>query len=146
MSRPRISGIELFKVPVADLRRAVAWWEQVYGARVTTEFPKRDGSINCLYLRVPGLDCQVALVPSPAHAAGVSGFNLVDFSVPTRADLEGWLVHLDRLGIAHTGLFFGNTGWATRFKDPDGIEHQLYTLEGHGQDLTGLPGRARPVT
>ena len=146
MSRPKVSGIELFKVPVSDLRRAVTWWEQVYGGRVTHEFPNRDGSINCLYLKVPGLDCPVALVPSPEHAAGVAGFNLVDFAVTNRAALESWLVHLDRLGIQHTGVFFGNTGWATRFKDPDGIEHQLYTLEGPGQDLSGQPGRARPVS
>jgi catechol-2,3-dioxygenase len=145
VSRPALSGIKLFKVPVADLRRSIRWWEQVYAARATTEFPNADGSVHCVYLDVPGLNCQVALEPSPEHAAGLSGFNLVDFAVPTRSDLEAWLVHLDRLGVQHTGLFFGTTGWATRFTDPDGLQHQLYTLEQHGQDLTGLPGRGRPI-
>lgn len=145
MSRPTITGITLFKVPVSDVRRALAFWEQVYGAHLTLEFNNPDGSLHCLYLDVPGLECQVALEPSPSHAACLTGFNLVDFAVATRADLENWLVHLDRLGIQHTGLFFGNTGWATRFTDPEGIQHQLYTLEKHGQDLTGLPGRGHPV-
>ncbi len=146
MSRPKISGINLFKVPVTDLRRSTTWWQQVYGATVTTEFASRDGSIKALYLDVPGLGCPVALEQRPKHAAALAGFKLIDFAVPTRADLEGWLVHLDRLGVHHNGLFFGSTGWATRFKDPDGIEHQLYTREKHGQDLAGLPGRERPVS
>ncbi len=145
MIRPALSGVQLIKVPVGDLKRALRWWGDVYGATPVMEFPNPDGTLHCVHLDIPGLDCRVSLEPAPDQARGIAGFNLVDFAVPSRADLEAWLTHLTRVGVQHSGLFLGTTGWATRFLDPDGIQHQLYTREHHHQDLEGLPGRGRPT-
>ncbi len=145
MIRPALNGMKLVKLPVADVRTSLDWWRRVYDARQTMEFKNDDGSYHCIYLEVPGLDFEITLEPNTETGANLRGFNLLVFSVPTLADLEAWLTHLERLGIAHTGVFFGTTGWATRFSDADGIEHQLYTQQTHGRDLDGLPGRGHKL-
>ena len=145
MPRPVINGMKQVKVPVGDIRRSLDWWQRVYDARQTMEFKNPDGTYNCVYLEVPGLEHEVALEPAPAAVSALRGFNLLVFSVPTLIDLETWLTHLERLGIQHSGIYFGTTGWGTRYRDPDDIEHQLYTQQTHGRDLDGLPGRGHKL-
>ena len=145
MPRPAISGIRHVKIPVGDVRRSLEWWQRVFDARQTMEFKNPDGTYQCVYLEVPGLEHEIALEPEPAVGAAMKGFNLLVFAVPTLVDLEVWLTHLDRLGIQHSGVFFGTTGWFTRFRDADGLEFQLYTQQEHGRDLDGLPGRGHRV-
>ncbi len=66
-----------------------------------------DGAEGEFSVRQPGLD----------HLA---------FQCDSTAELQGWVEHLDRLGIAHGGILHEPYGAGLAFTDPDGIALELF--------------------
>lgn len=54
------------------------------------------------------------------------GLDHVGFSVASSAELLEWAVHLDSLGVVHSGLIEAPYGTALNFKDPDGIALEFF--------------------
>jgi catechol 2,3-dioxygenase-like lactoylglutathione lyase family enzyme len=147
MSQLSLSGIHHIKIPVTDLARSRAWYERVFGLRVTMEFPEEDGVVRGLGGDVPGLgDVGLALRLNPQAAQGCQGFDPVSFGVDDRSGIEAWASHLDSLGVGHSPVIDATKGWLLVFNDPDGLEIHLYSWAEHGIDQTGRPGYGRPVT
>jgi catechol 2,3-dioxygenase-like lactoylglutathione lyase family enzyme len=48
------------------------------------------------------------------------GLDHVGFGVASRAELEEWSAHLDKLGITHGGIVDASYGSGVSFRDPDG--------------------------
>ncbi len=147
MTRPKLAGIHHIKIPVSDLARSTRWYGDVFGLRVTMEFPEADGVVRGLGGDVDGLGpVGLALRENPTAAEGCRGFDPVSFGVDDRAGLAAWASHLDGLGIAHSPVIDASKGWLLVFHDPDGLELHLYSWAEHGIDQSGRPGYGRAVT
>ncbi len=122
-----ISGVHHVKLPVSDVRRSRAWYEQVLGFASVLEFVE-DGELRGVALRREGCPADIALRQDPARARALSGFDALALLVPTRDDVRRWEAALDRLGQSHGGLVTGHEGGTVLvgLRDPDGIEIRLY--------------------
>ena len=54
------------------------------------------------------------------------GLDHVAFACASRADLQEWQAHLDRLGVKHGGIVDAHYGSGLSFKDPDGIALEFF--------------------
>lgn len=141
-----LQGIYAVKLPVRDLAESREWYERVLGFAVELEFPDSDGVVRGVSGHLAGAGgTWLALRQSPAHAAGVAGFNLLNLAVADRAALDGWVTRLDGLGIRHSPVIEASVGWIVVLSDPNGIELHLYTLAGHGIDQSTRRGYGRPT-
>ena len=124
---PVISGLHHVKVPVADLARSRDWYGRVLGFHVALEFVD-NGVVMGLALRDPGGTVQLALRQDTVRAAALSGFDPIALAVPTPADIQDWLLHLEEVGEPHGGIVTGHRGGSVLIglHDPDGIEIRLY--------------------
>lgn len=146
MPRPEIAGIRHLKFPVTDLPRSRAWYERVFGLKVTLEFADDDGVVRGVAGQMPGLGpTQVALRVNPEAARGCRDFDPFCFGVHDREDVAAWASYLDTLGVAHSPVIEATLGWLLVFSDPDGLEIHLYSWAAHGVDKTGTPGYGRAV-
>ena len=121
-----ITGIHHVKLPVSDVARSRAWYEQVLGFEQSIEFAE-DGVVNGVALRRDGCQPQIALRHDPDRARAWSGFDAVALLVPSRDDVQRWSAHLEQLAEPHD-LVRGHTGGLVLvgLHDPDGIEIRLY--------------------
>ncbi len=51
--------------------------------------------------------------------------------VDTRAELEDWLEHFERLGVKHSPIADRDYGSVLCFRDPDGIQLEMFHREAH---------------
>ena len=135
--RPAIEGIHHVKLPVADLDRALRFYEHLFGAEriPKADHRKQDGSLYALILRVPGLGTMLELRLNGEQAQNQRHFDPITLAVKDRATLEHWLSFVDALGIPHSPILTAIQGWVLVVEDPDEHRLRLYTLEAHGPDL-----------
>jgi len=114
---------------VTDLGRAEAWWRRLFAAE---EVLREDGDgRRAVILRLLPSAFLVGLVE---HRAGDrqpfdprrTGLDHVALTVADRADLDAWAEHLDRHGIAHSGVVDLPVGAILNTADPDGIAVALF--------------------
>lgn len=146
MVKATLQGMYAVKLPVSDLARSRAWYEEVFGYVPEFEFPDDGGVVRGVAGHLPGVaDPALALREDPAAARGVAGFNLLNLAVEDRASVEAWAARLDQLGVEHSPVIEATIGWIVVLHDPDGIELHLYTRQPHQIDTTGRRGAGRPV-
>ncbi|WP_331728462.1 VOC family protein [Streptomyces sp. NBC_01176] len=133
-TRPVVWGLHHIKIPVSDLERSMAWYRSVLGARRLAEFDHvtQDGELFAVILDVPGVDVPVELRVDPATAGRLAGFDPLTFTVTGRAELDGWIGHLDALGVPHSPVIVALVGYLLVVPDPDGVRLRFYTDEPHG--------------
>ena len=122
-----IEGIHHIKLPVSDLPRSRAWYEQVLGFHVTIEFTEND-EVAGVALGREGCQPQIALRVDPTRARALAGFDVLALLVDSREDVHAWAAALDEAGQDHGGVVTGHHGGAVLvgLHDPDGIEIRLY--------------------
>lgn len=146
MDQPTLRGIFGVKLPVVDLPRSRAWYQQVFGWTADYEFPDELGVVRGAAGHLAGVpDTFFSLRENPAAARGVAGADLINLLVDDRAGLEAWVRRLDQLGIEHSPIIDATIGWLLVLHDPDGIELHLYTAERHDIDQADRPGYGRAV-
>jgi catechol-2,3-dioxygenase len=128
---PRPLGVHHVKVPVTDLGRSRAWYESVFGIEMMIEFADDDGTVRGVAY-APINQLTLSLREDPERAAALAGFDSWAVLVDSRADLDAWAAHLDRLGIEHGPVLTATLGWLLACTDPDGIGVRFYTAERHG--------------
>jgi catechol-2,3-dioxygenase len=124
---PPFAQIHHVKLPVRDLLASREWYQRVLGFQVEIEFTD-DGVLRGLALADRDHTLRLALRVDPQRAAALAGFDPVALAVPTRDDVQAWVVHLDSIGQQHGGVVTGHRGGAVLIglHDPDGIEIRLY--------------------
>jgi catechol 2,3-dioxygenase-like lactoylglutathione lyase family enzyme len=145
MADVTFTGIHHVKLPVSDLARSRAWYEQVLAFTVEFEFPDEDGVVRGVGGRLPGAGVPVALRQNAQAAAGNAGFDPVSFAVADRAAAEAWVAHFDALGVKHSGIRSATRGWIVDVDDPDGLTIRLYSTGDDAEDRINQPGYARTV-
>jgi glyoxylase I family protein len=119
---PTFSGIHHVALTVADLEVSVPFYEQVLGFAATTTMT--DGPFTRRVFALPGGQ-GLGLTQHDKGSAGrfdatLPGLDHVGFSCATRDDVMAWAEHLDRVGVAHSGVQEADYGTALSFADPDG--------------------------
>ncbi|MFN8029074.1 MAG: VOC family protein [Dermatophilaceae bacterium] len=141
---PPMYGVRGVKLPVRDLEATTRWYTRVLGWEPAMEFPDEHGVVQGAAGRLPGQSpAGLAFRVNPA-AAAQPGLELA-VAIETKADLQGWVEHLDREGVPHSPVIDATVSWLVVVHDPDGHEIHLITHETHGIDQTGRKGYGRPV-
>ncbi len=60
-----------------------------------------------------------------------TGFDHMGFKVDTRSDLDDWLARFEQLGVSHTSIAEREYGAVLTFRDPDGIQFEMFFKEDH---------------
>jgi len=125
---PELAGIHHVKFAVSDIERSVAWYERVFGFKVTMEFKDEQGIVRGSVGQLAGLDrTLLAFRENKELSEAVTGFDPVSFAVEDRADVEAWVAHLNEQGVENSGLRIAAIGYIVFFHDPDGIKLHVYS-------------------
>lgn len=144
MDAPRLCGVAAVKLPVGSLAVSRAWYDRVFGYAVELEFPDDDGIVRGVAGHLVGApDTWLAMREAPAVAAALSGWNLVNWAVQDRGQVDAWIRRLDTLGVDHSPPIDATVGWMVVLHDPDGHELHLYARAPHGIDNSSLAGYGR---
>jgi catechol-2,3-dioxygenase len=60
-----------------------------------------------------------------------TGFDHMGFKVDTRAGLDEWLARFEQLGVGHSPIAEREYGAVLPFKDPDGIQFEMFFKPDH---------------
>ena len=60
-----------------------------------------------------------------------TGFDHMGFKVDTRAGLDEWLTRFEQLGVLHSSIAEREYGAVLAFKDPDGIQFEMFFKADH---------------
>ena len=133
-----IDGLHHLKLPVADLHRALGFYERVLGARRipgADHHRADDGALYAMILQVPGLGALLELRLNAGQAECQRGFDPFTIAVPDRACLQRWDAFLTAAGVPHSPVLTAIQAWVLVVEDPDLHRFRLYTRETHGADL-----------
>jgi catechol 2,3-dioxygenase-like lactoylglutathione lyase family enzyme len=145
---PVLEGIHHLKLPVTDLERSLAWYEDRLGYVVMKEFVE-DGVVMGLAMTHPNGGPDLALRLDPDRARAAAGFDYFAIGVPGHAAIEALATRFTECGDSYVGVQRTPVGWVLPgVHDPDGHEVRFYTvpLEVPSDDDIGMPmaGRAAP--
>lgn len=139
MSQPVAPRLHHVAITVTDLDASVEWYEKVFGLERRLDAP-HEGGLGRL-LADDAMELVIVLHRHDANDGGrfaetQTGLDHVGFSVPSRADLEAWQVHLEAHGVARveaTGRPLTQSpiadepyGSVLVFRDPDNVQLELF--------------------
>jgi glyoxylase I family protein len=137
--RPVLSGIQHVGLTVSDVEASEAWYGRILGLHRAFVEPHHQSEAGgyAVVLGAEGVPINIGLEHHPAHGGDAfdplrTGMDHVCFQVASRSDLDEWIVHLDREGVAHGDLVeFETMGMQfalISFSDPDGIAFELMSV------------------
>ena len=124
-----IAGYQHLSLSVTDLARSLAWYRDVLGFEVESEFDRT--GFRRARLRSPNGGATLSLTN---HEAGSgepfderrTGMDHVAFAVGTVADVEALRRRFEQLGVSHSELKgSGDTAMIT-LRDPDNIQLEVF--------------------
>ena len=125
---PVLDGIHHLKLPVSDLPRSLAWYQDRLGYLVMQEFVE-DGVLMGIAMTHPrgGPDLAIRLDPDRARVA--AGFDYFAIGGPGRDAIEALAARFTDRDDAHAGVHRTPVGWVLPgVHDPDGHEVRFYTV------------------
>jgi len=131
---PEISTVHHFNLSVTDLARSAAWYAEVLGLTKGWEMEDTEGRGRKVVLLHSGNLYRLVLSYHQANdgepfSKFQTGFDHLAFTVTDRAELEAWERRLEEMGVDHSPIKEGATGWLITFRDPDNIQFEMYTQE-----------------
>ena len=124
---------------VTDLDKSIAWYEQVFGITYKMEEPHQGGTGKLL-----ADDAWQLVIVLHHHDANEgetfsetrTGLDHVGLAVPSRADLELWQAHLERIGVerataanrpcTQSPIVDRPYGSILVFRDPDNLQLEMF--------------------
>ena len=131
---PAFSKVSHTSFSVRDADASAAWWTEVLDI-VELDRSKGDGwrgvvmlhPATATVLEVQQHDDNRGEPFDPRR----TGFDHLGFKVDDRSQLDEWRVHFERLGVRHSPIADRDYGSVLTFKDPDGIQFEMFFREGH---------------
>jgi glyoxylase I family protein len=142
MGTPPIEGFGHIDLTVTDGPRSAQWWHEVLGFDLVIE---RDRPGFHVWGMLHPTGTYVGLMThddakAEAFDERAVGLDHFAFTVRDRSALEEWVMHLDRLGVPHSGIKDENGGPLLTLRDPDNIQLELHAVDLESIDLTSLTG------
>jgi glyoxylase I family protein len=134
---PRLANVSHVELTVSDVDRSAAWYREVLGfdtVLVATDTPDFfEGRVISLLRSDLGLGIGLVQHRDGDHGRFSEfrvGLDHLAFGVESRADLEAWVEHFDRHGVAYSAINDMPYASVLVFRDPDGIQLELFALPG----------------
>jgi catechol 2,3-dioxygenase-like lactoylglutathione lyase family enzyme len=125
---PLLEGIHHLKLPVSDLQRSLAWYQDRLGYLSMWDFVEDDVLMG-IAMTHPNGGPDLAIRLDPERARVAAGFDYFAIGVPGRAAIEALAARLTEHGDAHAGVHRTPVGWVLAgLHDPDGHEVRFYTV------------------
>lgn len=130
---PGFSNVSHISFSVRDADASARWWQDVFGLE-SLDTVEGEGWRGILLLLTDRI--AIEFQQHDANAGETfdpvrTGFDHMGLKVDARADLEGWQQHFDRLGVVHTPVVDRDYGSVLTFKDPDGIQFEMFYRQDH---------------
>ena len=131
---PSFSKVSHISFSARDAEKNAQWWTDVFG------FEEIDRSSGDGWSGVLVMDpTTTTIIEYQQHDANKgepfdptrTGFDHMGFMVDERRELDEWKAHFERLGVTHSPIADREYGGVLTFKDPDGIQFEMFFREGH---------------
>jgi glyoxylase I family protein len=117
-----------------DLMTSVSWYRSVLGLQ-ELDYVEGEGWRAVLMIHEPS----ATVIEFQQHDANQgerfdprrTGFDHMGFKVESREALEDWQEHFVRLSVDHTPIADREYGSVLTFRDPDGIQLEMFYRENH---------------
>jgi glyoxylase I family protein len=134
MDMPTFSRVSHTSFSVTDADASAQWWRDVFGL-VDVERVHGEGWEGILLIH----PATATILEVQQHEANASeafdptrtGLDHLGFKVDDPGQLDGWQAHFERLGVRHTPIVHREYGSVLTFKDPDGIQFEMFYRDGH---------------
>ena len=125
---PLLDGIHHLKLPITDLERSLAWYQDRLGYVVMKEFVEH-GVLMGVAMTHPNGGPDLALRVDPDRARAAAGFDYFAIGVPGHEAIDALAASFTARGDAHAGVQRTPVGWVLPgIHDPDGHEVRFYTV------------------
>lgn len=115
-----LTGVHHVRLPVSDLERSAAFWQEIFGYELDFDFPGEDGPVARAFHHPHG-GPNIVLWIDPERARVTSGFVWFGIGVPSAQHIEDLAAELDARGIEHGGVQGAFVEVKLPFvRDPDG--------------------------
>ena len=131
---PVFSGVSHVSFSVRDAEASAQWWARLLDL---TEIDRvhGDGWRGILLLHPPSRTIiefqQHDENGGEAFDPRRTGFDHMGFKVDKRSDLDEWLARFEQLGVTHSPIADREYGGVLTFKDPDGIQFEMFFKADH---------------
>jgi catechol 2,3-dioxygenase-like lactoylglutathione lyase family enzyme len=131
---PMLAGIQHVGLTVTDVEISAGWYQRVLGLHRQFEEAHRgsDAGGHAVVLGTADMSLNVGLDYHPGNGGegfdpSRTGLDHVCFHAGSVEDLNVWAAHLDRQGVANSGVYAmdGMPVSLLTFLDPDGIQLEL---------------------
>lgn len=131
---PSFSRISHTSFSSRDADGSARWWSEVFGLSEVDRV-QGEGWRGIVLVHPPS----ATILEFQQHDANEeewfeprrTGLDHVGFKVDDRAHLDEWKVHFERLGVTHSPIADEAYGSVLTFKDPDGIQFEMFYRENH---------------
>lgn len=131
---PRFKKVSHISFSVRDAEASAQWWRRVFGLE-DVDRVSGEGWHGVLLLH----PASSAVIEFQQHDANEgerfdprrTGFDHMGLLVEDPAELEEWQAHFEREGVTFTPVVHREYGSVLTFKDPDGIQFEMFYREGH---------------
>lgn len=131
---PSFAKVSHISFSVRDRHASAEFWQRVLGLEPLDELDG-EGWKAILVVHPPSN----VVVEFQQHDANQgerfdprrTGFDHMGLKVDRREDLDEWQAHFAQLGVDHTPVVDREYGSVLTFRDPDGIQFEMFYREGH---------------
>lgn len=131
---PTFRKVSHISFSARDAEASAAWWKKVF-ALDDLDKVQGEGWHGILLIH----PTTATIIEFQQHDANKgeafdparTGFDHMGFMVDDRADLDDWQAHFEQLGVTHTPVVHHAYGSVLTFKDPDGIQFEMFYRQGH---------------
>jgi len=131
---PSFSKVSHISFSATDAHASAEWWARVFGL---DELDRTAGEGWKAVLLIHGPSATIIELQQHDRNAGErfdparTGFDHMGFKVDDVDALAEWEAHFERLGVVHTPTVHREYGSVLTFKDPDGIQFEMFFRENH---------------
>lgn len=130
---PGFSNVSHISFSVRDADATARWWQEVFDLK-SLDTVHGEGWRGVLLLLTDHI--AIEFQQHDANAGETfdpvrTGFDHMGLKVDTRAELAAWQQHFDTLGVVHTPVVERDYGSVLTFKDPDGIQFEMFHRADH---------------
>ena len=131
---PPFSKVSHISFSVRDAQVSARFWQDVFGFEVLESVAGEGWSgvvmlhpATAVVLEVQQHEANSGEAFDPAR----TGFDHLGLMVVDPSELEVWRKHFERAGVTHSPIAVRDYGAVLTFKDPDGIQFEMFHRAGH---------------